>query len=204
MLPRIYPITDCGLSGKTHTEQVKLLVEGGAKLIQLREKNASSGKFYADALEALMIARDRKVKIIINDRCDIAYLIGADGVHLGQEDLPPEYARRLLGEDIIIGYSTHNPTQALQAVKMPVDYISVGPIFPTQTKSNPDPVVGLEGLREIRHLVGSFPIVAIGGITIQNAEQVLEAGASSVAVISDIVKSENIIEKMKDFASLLQ
>lgn len=202
-IPKVYPITDCQISGKSHAEQVRLLVDGGAKIIQLREKKISSRQFYFDAKRAISIAKKHNVKLIINDRADIAYLIEADGLHLGQQDVAPEYARKLLGDKVIIGYSTHNLEQALEAVKMPVDYISVGPIFQTRTKENPDPIVGLEGLERIRKLVRGIPIVAIGGITLQNAKQVLEAGADSVAVISDILSSENISERMQAFSYAL-
>ncbi|MCS6874956.1 MAG: thiamine phosphate synthase [Pyrinomonadaceae bacterium] len=201
-LPRIYPITDCRISGKSHAEQVRLLIEGGAKIIQLREKKTSSKQFYLDAKQAISIAKACGVKIIINDRADIAYLLEADGLHLGQQDLMPRHARQLLGKKALIGYSTHSVEQAIEAVRMPIDYISVGPIFQTKTKENPDPAVGIEGLKEIRSIVGDFPIVAIGGITLQNARQVLNAGADSVAVISDILSSENIPKRVEAFLSV--
>jgi len=198
-LPKVYPITDTEISGKTHKEQVMCLIEGGASLIQIRDKSASSGRFYAKALEALKIARSNNVKIIINDRCDIAYLIGADGVHLGQDDISPVEARKFLGPNAIIGYSTHNQYQALEALKMPIDYISVGPIFATNTKEDPDPIVGLDGLRAIRKLIKELPIVAIGGINLQNAKSVFDAGADSIAIISDLLSSEDIAQRMEAF-----
>ena len=186
-LPRIYPITDRRLSGISHTEQVTRLADAGAAFIQIREKYLSSGEFYAEAAKALEFARTRGIRVIINDRVDIALLLGAAGVHLGQQDLPPDAARKLLGADAIIGYSTHTLEQAMEAVKMPVDYIAFGPIFPTTTKEDPDPTVGLELLRQIREATNNIPLVAIGGITRQNAVSVFEAGADSVAVISDLI-----------------
>lgn len=198
-LPKVYPITDTEISGKTHKEQVMCLIKGGASLIQIREKSASSGRFYAEALEALKIARSNNVKIIINDRCDIAYLIGADGVHLGQDDISPIEARKFLGPNAIIGYSTHNRDQALEALKMPIDYISVGPIFATDTKEAPDPIVGLDGLRAIRKLIRELPIVAIGGINLQNAKSVFNAGADSIAIIGALLSSEDIAQRMEAF-----
>jgi thiamine-phosphate pyrophosphorylase len=204
LLPRIYPLTDAFISGLSHSEQVRYLIKGGARLIQLREKRASSRQFYLEAREAVTIAKELEVKIIINDRVDIAFAVGADGVHLGQEDLPPRYARKLLGKKAIIGYSTHNVRQAIEALKMPIDYISIGPIFPTRTKENPDPVVGLEGIKAVRKVIGSFPLVAIGGINLENAELVLEAGADCVAVVSDLVSEPSrIAEKMAQFGDRL-
>jgi thiamine-phosphate pyrophosphorylase len=183
---RLYPVTDRHLSGLSSAEQVVLLSEGGATLIQLREKTEPPAKFYAEAKMALDIARERGVKIIINDRVDIALALRADGVHLGQEDLPPDAARRILGPDALIGFSTHNLEQAKRAAHLPVDYVAIGPIFPTATKKSENPPVGLEGLRLLRQSLGSIPIVAIGGITAQNIGLVLETGADAAAVISDI------------------
>jgi thiamine-phosphate pyrophosphorylase len=182
----LYPITDRHLSGLSHAEQVDLLSDAGATLIQLREKIDPPAEFFAQAEAALRVARDRGVKIIINDRIDIALALKADGVHLGQEDVAPEAARRLLGQDSIIGFSTHNLTQAHQAVPMPVDYVAIGPIFSTTTKSSSNPAVGLEGLKLVREAIGTLPLVAIGGITSENIGAVLEYGANAVALIKDI------------------
>src|SRR5438034_7503933 len=124
-LPRIYPITDAHISGLSHAEQVERLIVGGAKLIQLREKNASPRQFYDEARQALIVARAKGVPLIINDRADIALALRADGVHLGQDDLPPLDARRLLGRDAIIGLSTHSVEQAILASAQPVDYLAI-------------------------------------------------------------------------------
>lgn len=156
-LPRVYPITDTQISGLSHAEQVALLADGGATVVQLRDKHASAQDFYEQAKAALTVARARDVQLIINDRADIALALGADGVHLGQDDLPPAAARRLLGEDFVIGFSTHNLKQAIEASTWPVDYLAIGPIFPTATKENPDPVVGLDGLRLVREAIGARP-----------------------------------------------
>jgi thiamine-phosphate diphosphorylase len=182
----VYPVTDRSLSLLSHAEQVAQLSDGGATLIQLREKVLSALDFYHEAEAAVQVARERGVKIIINDRVDIALALKADGVHLGQDDLPPAAARRLLGPDVIIGFSTHNPQQAMLAAKMPVDYIAIGPIFPTSTKQTSNPTVGIDGLRLVRRAVGTLPIVAIGGITFENSETLLNAGADAVAIIRDI------------------
>lgn len=184
---RLYPLTDTRLSGLSHAKQVARLSEGGARLIQLREKYLSPSEFYDQALEAMRVARSRGVKIIINDRVDVAMAVEADGVHLGQDDFPPQAARRLLGDSAIIGFSTHSVEQAIQATAMGVDYIAIGPIFSTSTKDNPDPIVGLIGLKQVREAVPKIPIVAIGGIASENATEVIEAGADAVAVISAVL-----------------
>lgn len=194
-LPKLYPITDARLTGLTHAEQVAGLTRGGASLIQLREKQAGARQFFRDAEAALRLARERGIPLIINDRVDLALALGADGVHLGQDDLPVEAARRLLGERAIIGFSTHNVEQALEAARRPINYLALGPIFPTSSKENPDPVVGLDGLGRVRAaLPPGLPLVAIGGITLENARETLAAGADSLAVISALLSDSTRIE----------
>ena len=190
---RLYPITDVQVSGLSHAKQVAQLIEGGARVIQLREKRAAPREFYRAAEASVIAAQARGTQIIINDRADIALALGADGVHLGQDDLPPEAARKLLGPDAIIGLSTHNLLQAQLAASLPVNYIAIGPIFPTATKDNPAAVVGLAGLRQVRNVVGAIPLVAIGGITAENAARVIAAGADAVAVISALLSGESRI-----------
>ena len=176
------------------------MIEGGAKFIQLREKHASPRTFYDDAKIALEIARKHSVKIIINDRVDIALALKADGVHLGQDDLPPEKARKILGRQAIIGYSTHSIEQAIEAVKLPIDYAAIGPVFATTTKENPDEMVGIEGVRKVRETIGNFPLVAIGGITSENYLEVFQNGADSVALIKSILfPPQEISEKLRSF-----
>ena len=200
-LPKIYPITDSRIAKLTHAEQVQKLIKGGAKIIQLRDKHASPEDFYESAKEALEIARKRNVKIIINDRVDIALALKADGIHLGQDDLPPEQARVILGERAIIGFSTHNLAQAVEATNLPINYLAVGPVYATRTKENPEEIVGLRGVKKVREAIGDFPLVAIGGITSKNFSSVLEAGADSVAVISDLISDiANISDKMRIFS----
>jgi thiamine-phosphate pyrophosphorylase len=182
---RLYPITDRHVSGLSHAEQVSVLGDGGARVIQLREKHLSSREFYSEAEAALRVARERKIKVIINDRVDIALALGADGVHLGQHDLTPVAARRLLGPDLIIGVSTHDPEQARETALLPVDYVAIGPIFHTSTKREADTPIGLEGLSRVRG-VTNLPLVAIGGITSQNSPDVLGAGADALALIAEI------------------
>jgi thiamine-phosphate pyrophosphorylase len=197
-LPRLYPITDRKLSQLSHAEQVERMAQGGATLIQLREKHLSPREFYEEALAAMKVARALKVKLIINDRVDIAIAVDADGVHLGQDDLPPKQARNLLGQERIIGYSTHDIRQALAADSMPIDYIAIGPIFTTTTKANPEPVVGLEMVKELRAHI-TKPIVAIGGITLARAAEVFVSGVDSLAVISDLFSSGDLTARVQEY-----
>jgi thiamine-phosphate pyrophosphorylase len=192
-LPKIYPITDRRLSGLSHAEQVSRLIEGGASLIQLRDKHTTSAEFYREAAAALKVARVHNVRLIINDRVDIALALQADGVHLGQTDMPAGAARRLLGPNAIIGFSTHTLEQAKLATALPVDYLAFGPVFPTSSKENPDPITGLAALREISAIKGSLPLVAIGGISPETAGSVLESGADSIALIAGLVADSNRI-----------
>jgi thiamine-phosphate pyrophosphorylase len=198
VLPKIYPLTDRRISGLSLGGQVSRLIKGGAEFIQLREKHLSPRDFLAEAEEALEIAREKRVKILINDRVDLALCLKADGVHLGQDDLPPEGARKILGDAAIIGFSTHNVAQAIEGVKMPIDYIAVGPVFGTKTKENPDPIIGLDGVRAVRDAIGDFPLVAIGGINFENAREVFAAGANSAALVGDLLKNrERITENTR-------
>lgn len=202
-LPKVYPITDVVLSGLSHLEQVEKLAAGGATLVQLREKRAAPQDFYEAVRRVMEFARSAKIKVIINDRADIALAAKADGVHLGQDDLPPEEARKLLGEKAIIGFSTHSSEQVAAACKLPLDYIAVGAVFPTVSKENPEAIVGVEGVRAARAIVGDMPLVAIGGISLENVGEVWEAGADSVAVIGAIVsKPEQIAANVENFLKL--
>lgn len=202
VLPRLYPITDTLISRLSHAAQVELLAAGGATLVQLREKRTSPREFYEAALEAISIARSLGVQIVINDRVDIAIAVKADGVHLGQADLPPDRARVLLGDSRILGYSTHTLEQALRAASAPVDYIAIGPVFQTRTKQNPDEIVGLETIGRVKRNT-TKPLVAIGGITLASARAVIESGADSIAVISDLLAVGNIAERTRRFLDLV-
>jgi len=146
----------------------------------------------------VQVAHDLGVKVIINDRVDIALAVKADGVHLGQEDVPPYAARGILGSEAIIGFSTHSLEQALLAAQMPIDYVAIGPIFPTTTKQSGNAPVGLDGVARVRDALRGMPLVAIGGITSENAAAVIESGADVVAVIGDIwVHAKNSSDKIK-------
>lgn len=202
-LPPLYPILDAAhflstsdpLSAMMHFAEE--LLRGGATLIQYRNKSSDAKTMLAHARELRRVTLGR-ARLVMNDRTDLCLAAGCDGVHLGQEDLSPAAARRILdsaipdasGEkrSLWIGFSTHNLGQVAEANDLPVDYIAIGPVFATASKARPDPVIGLEGVREARRAT-SKPLVAIGGITRKNCLQVIEAGANSVAVIADLVES---------------
>ena len=205
MLPLVYPITDTKISGLSHADQVAILGDAGATFVQLREKNLPALEFYNEAKVALSIAGEKGITLIVNDRVDLALALGAAGVHLGQDDLPPDAARRLLGDEAIVGYSTHNVDQAIAAVNLPVDYIAIGPIFETGTKANPDPVVGLDGLRAVRGAIGNMQLVAIGGITAENAQATIDAGADSVALVSALLAGggSSVSDRYRALAKIL-
>jgi thiamine-phosphate pyrophosphorylase len=194
-LPRLYGIADASFG-----DPVKLaenLFSGGVRLLQLRNKNGSAQELMTQ-LESILSFAPRDAEIIVNDRVDVALVAGNAGVHLGQSDLPPKEVRRVIGANRTIGFSTHNFEQALEADTLPVDYIAVGPIFPTSTKENPDPVIGLDRLAAICRAIRK-PVVAIGGIKLANAREVLNAGAASVAVIRDLLDSADIASRARQF-----
>jgi thiamine-phosphate pyrophosphorylase len=196
--PSLYAILDPSLSSIPVVQLASVLAAAGVRLMQLRDKGVSGGaagpagarvngrRLLACARELIAHTADRGVKLIVNDRPDIAAIAGAAGVHVGQEDLPVENARRICGARCWVGVSTHSMEQLREAASSSADYIAVGPIFPTSSKGNPDPVVGLDFLRVARQ-VTSKPLVAIGGITRATAAEVWRAGADSVAVIRDIL-----------------
>lgn len=198
--PRLYALTDASAPG-SHVEQVREYADAGVRIIQVRDKLASSRALYETVVAALEITRPRGVRLIVNDRVDVALAAGADGVHVGQDDLPAESAREILGPLAIIGISTHSLAQAAAAAGLPVDYVAIGPVFATSTKANPDPVVGLEGLRAVRAAV-TTPLVAIGGITLEKAPDVFAAGADSVAVVSDLRAGASVSERVRAYLGL--
>ena len=174
--------------------------EAGATLFQYRNKTASMKEVYHEALQLRQAAAKAGVLFIVNDRCDLALAVDADGVHLGQGDLPLDLARKVMGPDKLIGISTHNPEQVREASAWKPDYLGFGPIFTPGSKLDHDPVVGLKGLRAIRTLT-SLPVFAIGGIQIGQVGDVMEAGADGVAVISAILKAADIREAVRTFLS---
>ena len=198
-----YPITDRALSGgRGHAELVALLCAGGARLIQLRDKTMPVRRILEAAREAAAIAHAQGARLIVNDRVDVALLAGADGGHLGGEDLPADAARRVLAPGALLGVSTHSAQAAIAAAALPVDYVALGPIFPTAHAATVRPPVGLVSLAAAARAI-QVPIVAIGGIHIDNAADVLAAGASSVAVMGDVMTAADIPARVAQYLSLI-
>ena len=187
-LPRLYPILDTGAlerAGVPLLEAAIGMIEAGAHILQLRHKGHFSRDWFETAAHLAVLCEQARIGFVVNDRVDMAKLLNAH-VHVGQDDLMPVFVRQLAGPDTIIGLSTHNREQLEAANLEPVDYHALGPIFGTGSKVNPDPVVGVDALREWRPL-STRPLVAIGGITLANVGEVLAAGADSVAVISGLI-----------------
>jgi thiamine-phosphate pyrophosphorylase len=202
VLPRLYVILDSTLLTTPALHCAQELAEAGIRLMQYRDKSAGG-------LELLRVSRGLAsalsllgVCFIVNDRPDVAALCAADGVHVGQEDLPPDQARAVVGSEKWVGVSTHNVEQFRKAAATTADYVAVGPVFATKSKANPDPVVGTELIRKVRTFTEK-PIVAIGGITLETAASVIEAGADSVAVISDILLAPDRGQRAKQYLDAL-
>jgi len=208
-LPRLYPILDTesldrrGVSLET---TAAAFLEGGAGILQIRHKGHWSRAIFEAAERVARLCREAGATLFVNDRADFALLLQA-GLHIGQDDLPPRDARKLMGPDASIGFSSHNARQLCEAGGEPVDYLAIGPVFATSSKRNPDPVVGVEEVRRCRALVEK-PLVAIGGVSRQNALDVLRAGADSVAVIADLlpeqVTARSLRERMEEWQRLVK
>jgi thiamine-phosphate pyrophosphorylase len=202
VLPRFYPILDTEVvlhRGIDPVNAAQQILDAGARIIQFRHKQFLSREAFGWLERIAELAKAAGATLVINDRADLAKLIEAAALHLGQDDLPPSIARRVVGPDAMVGYSTHNESQLRAACGEPADYLALGPIFGTATKENPDPTVGLDELRRLRPF-SSLPLVAIGGVTRTNACQVLEAGADSVAVIGDLFPEDgNIRSRVEEW-----
>jgi len=203
VLPRLYVILDAALLKIPAKECAKSLIDAGVCLIQYRNKRASGRELFETSRELAEYLNPLGVQFIVNDRADVAALAGARGVHIGQEDLRAEQAREVLGEVKWVGLSTHNVGQFRSALGTSADYVAAGPIFATGSKENPDPVVGVGFVREARAMTDK-PLVAIGGITLERAAEVIEAGADSVAIISDILCAENVGKRARQYVDLLE
>lgn len=197
----LYGITDFQYSGEDNIQAVRELIAGGIKIIQYREKGRSKGVMYEELIAIRKMTKEHDVLLIVNDHVDLCQMVQADGVHVGQKDLPAEAVRKLLGEDYIVGLSTHNETQGRAALTLPVDYIGVGPTYTTTTK-NITKVAGLDyagfAAREL-----DVPQVAIGGITEERLPEVKARGVKSVCMIGDLLTSENITAKVKRIRTIL-
>ncbi len=196
-----YFITDSTLTRNGIIEDARQAIKAGIRIIQYREKNKTSGQMYRESV-ALRKLCAGKALLIINDRIDIALAAGADGVHLGQEDIPCAKARLLMGKDSVIGITAHSPEQAVLAEKCGADYIGISPVFATRTKKDAGAPGGLSLVKETRASV-AIPIVAIGGIKCSNISSVMEAGADSVCAISAIISEGRTFEKCRELAGIV-
>jgi thiamine-phosphate pyrophosphorylase len=203
VLPRLYVILDATLLKNSPQNCAQELAAAGVRLMQYRDKAGSARVLLQASRELVSSLKPHGVSVVVNDRPDVAALAGATGVHVGLDDLTPEQARAVVGEEMWVGVSTHNLEQFRGATVSSADYIALGPIFATTSKENPDPVVGLELIRQVRKLTEK-PIVAIGGITLERAASVIAAGADSVAVIRDVVCAAKPGERARRFLETLE
>ena len=198
---RLYVLISSSIATKSVKEVSRLVIDGGADAIQLREKTISDSQFITLAREVRDITTKRGSLLIINDRVHVVRKVNADGIHLGQQDMSALEARNIIGDEKIIGVSTHSITQARQAQKDGADYIAIGPIYPTRTKDY-EPSIGIEVLQKISEAI-DIPFIAIGAITLENLDEVLNAGASRVAVCSAIIGSKDIYSSTKRYKEKL-
>ena len=201
-LPRLQVILDVDAAeaaGWTVPDLLAAFLDGGAQCIQIRAKQLASGRLLALCELAVREAAPYRAAIIVNDRPDLAVLAGAAGVHVGQDDLAPAAARALVGADAIVGYSTHTVAQVEAAVREPVSYIAVGPVFGTRTKETGHDAIGLDFVAMAARLSAPVPIVAIGGITLENATSVIDAGAAAVAIISDLLIDKDVAGRTRAY-----
>ena len=203
VLPRLYVILDAALLTVPDTECAQALAGAGVRLLQYRNKCASSRELLESSKRLSSLLSPQGVSFVVNDRADVAFLAGASGVHVGQDDAGVEEARTVIGAGKLVGVSTHNLEQFQRAAATSADYIAIGPVFSTSTKANPDPVIGKEFIRQVRPLTEK-PIVAIGGITLERAAEVIRAGADSVAVISDILLAPDPGQRARQYIDLLE
>ena len=202
-IPALYAILDVAqISGRSPASVCSELLAAGVQLIQVRHKRASARELFEVSRELAVLIRQAGGIFLVNDRADVARMAEAKGVHLGQEDLPVELARRILSPGKWVGISTHTLAQVEEAERSSADYVAFGPIFPTRSKESPEPTVGLDGVRAARRATCK-PLVAIGGITRGNAREVIAAGADSVAVISDLVGAPDVCARAREFLRLL-
>lgn len=202
--PQVYVIIDhdvaasCSKGIESLTEEI---LDAGAGMVQYRAKRLSKGRYYQQVRALVEIAHDRNVPLLVNDHIDIALAISADGVHIGQNDLPLPAARKLLPDNMILGISTHSESQVADVIGINVGYIAIGPVFPTSTKNNPEPVIGVDTVGKVKKLIGSVPLVAIGGITVENAAEVIRSGADSIAIASAVIRAADpasVVRSLKE------
>ena len=203
VLPPLYVILDAALLTSPEVEVAKKLNDAGVRLFQYRNKRGSTRELFQASSALAAELSQRGALLFVNDRPDIAYLSGASGVHVGQNDLPVTESRAVMGKGKFLGVSTHNLEQFGAAAASEADYIAVGPIFATDSKANPDPVVGTAMIQKARKLTQK-PIVAIGGISLERAREVVEAGADSVAIISDVLRANDPAGRARQYLELLE
>ena len=202
VLPRLYVILDAALITSSERDCALSLAEAGVRLLQYRNKSAPARQYLESSRKLSEVLLPRGVTFFVNDRPDVASLAGATGVHVGQDDLDVEQARQVAGRDKLVGVSTHNLEQFERAAASSADYIALGPIFSTSSKANPNPVIGLDLLRKVRALTDK-PVVAIGGISLERAAAVIEAGADSVAVISGVLSAPDPAQRARQYIETL-
>jgi len=203
---RLYAIVDAAMASRAGWDPARLArvyIDAGVRVLQLRAPEVDGKVVLRWCQEIVSAAADSGAQVIVNDRCDLAMLAGADGVHLGQGDLPAVEARRLLGGAAVIGLSTHDDSQVREALRCPVSYIASGPVFDTRTKNTGYAAVGLDAVRRTASAAGDRPVVAIGGITLDTAPAVLEAGAQAVAVIADLLATGNPSARVREYLKAL-
>ena len=203
---RLYTIVDAAAAGRAGWDPVglsRVYIEAGVRLLQLRAPEVDAKIVLGWCHEIVSIAAPVGARVILNDRCDLAMLAGTDGVHVGQDDLPVPEARRLLGERAVIGVSTHDDTQVRDAMRQSASYLATGPVFDTRTKDTGYAATGLEAVRRTVFVAGNRPVVAIGGITLATAPAVLEAGAAAVAVISDLLVTDDPSARVREYLAEL-
>ena len=203
VLPRLYVVLDAALLIIPETDCAQKLADAGVRLLQYRNKSASSRELFEASRRLSSRLVPQGVWFLVNDRADVASVVDATGVHVGQEDLSTEAARQVIGKGKWVGVSTHNLEQFERAAATSADYIAAGPVFGTSTKTNPDPVVGIDFIRRVRALTNK-PIVAIGGITLDRAAEVIRSGANSVAVASDILRAPDPGQRARQYIELLE
>jgi thiamine-phosphate pyrophosphorylase len=203
VLPRLYVILDAALITSPERDCALSLAEAGVRLVQYRNKAAVARQYLDTSRKLAETLRPHGASFLVNDRPDVAFLSGASGVHVGQDDLDVEQARRIVGRDKLVGVSTHNLEQFERAAATSADYIAVGPVFCTSSKANPDPVVGLDFIRNVRRLTDK-PVIAIGGISLERAASVIEAGADTAAVISGILSAPDPAQRARQYIETLE
>ena len=196
-----YLVTDSGLSRNGPLSDVEQAIKAGCKIIQYREKNKSTGEIIKEASQIKNICKDRAI-FIVNDRVDVALAVDADGIHIGQDDMPFEIARSLLGKEKIIGLTVHNVEEAVQAENIGADNIGLSPIFATSTKKDAGTACGISMVGNVRKNV-QLPIVAIGGITRENVADVIKAGADAAVAISAVVSADDVYKEVSDFIAII-